>query len=477
MAKQRHIEHLVDRYLKGTCSRTELKELLSLLNEAEHDESVRQQLDAFWGVLSRRDLENRLGDDEVDTWFDEIFSEARHREDRRDQDRFSLDLPADVSGGLPGDAISGGADSEKAAGRMNEDAAEHVNEKAAGRASGSHHTVQHRQELRRQATGSDRRAGDRGVSGPAAGRVGEKRGLGRNEPAGDELTTRRSTPTGKQGMAKRRAGSPFWKVAAILLVTLGLSWAGQNWFQQQTTVETEVVYQKKVVEAGEKMRFMLPDGTQVHLNAASELRYPETFGESDRRVYLSGEAFFVVARDEERPFVVESDRVTTEVLGTSFSFRAYPDDEQAIVAVTQGRVAVSENAESLENAESPEERREQSDGEQRNGQLVLTAGQWAGYEVETRQFSSGEGNLSEFTDWNDGVLRYHDRRLEEVVRQLERWYGVTIEFTDEKLGECIIQGEHRNEILDNVLNAITYAFDMDYQIDGRHVVIRGDGCQ
>ena len=165
--------------------------------------------------------------------------------------------------------------------------------------------------------------------------------------------------------------------------------------------------------------------------------------------------------------MVDGGELSTQVLGTSFSFRAYPEESEAIVAVTDGRVAVMG---SREDVADPSEISGQD-------QLVLVAGQWAGYETTTRRFNRGEGDLSEFIDWNDGVLRYDNQRLDEVARQLERWYGVKIIFTDEELGDCVIQGEHRNEILDNVLNSITYAFDMEYRIDGRSVVISGDGCR
>jgi transmembrane sensor len=109
-------------------------------------------------------------------------------------------------------------------------------------------------------------------------------------------------------------------------------------------------------------------------------------------------------------------------------------------------------------------------------QVILEAGEWATYSAETRNYSTGSGDLTGFTAWNENVLLYHDKRLGEVAKQLERWYGVSISFENEELQQCVVRGEHRNEPLVNVLDAISYAFDMDYEIVERSVVITGDGC-
>ena len=443
MQPHKHIRQLIDRFLEGTCTRAELKELFSLLQEEDHDDAVLHELDALWRKITGHDggdtvdIEDRtdlLDAADTDVWFDEIFTEASTREGERRRGKDEKDFDSDLGevGGAD-DVMSrkGGAD-----------------------------------DVMSRKGGTDDVMSRKGDADDVMSRKGGADDEKSMKSSADDVMSRKS---GLNMLPRnKRKSSPFWKVAAILLFTLALSWTARDFYHvEPSSVAAEVIYTTKAADAGEKMRFMLPDGTQVHLNAESELRYPESFGDSTRLVHLSGEAFFVVARDEERPFVVDGGELSTQVLGTSFSFRAYPEDGEAIVAVTDGRVAVRGPREVV------------ADPSETSGpdQLVLAAGQWAGYEITTRRFSRGDGDLSEFIDWNDGVLRYDNQRLEEVARQLERWYGVKITFTDEELGDCIIQGEHQNEILDNVLNSITYAFDMEYRIDGRRVVISGDGCR
>ncbi|MGM0507313.1 MAG: FecR family protein, partial [Bacteroidota bacterium] len=242
-----------------------------------------------------------------------------------------------------------------------------------------------------------------------------------------------------------------------------LAWLTMHPLPSETTDESKVTMVEKRADRGEKVRFNLPDGTQVHLNSDSRLRFESSFGDSVREVHLEGEGYFVVARDEEKPFLVYANEVRTRVLGTSFNIRAYREQERASVAVTHGRVSVVEKHDNAE----PED----------VDPMILEAGQWADYSVSDDRMIRGEGDLSEWVAWNEGVLLYYDKKLADVAEELERWYGVTIQFEEPSLGDCVVRGEHRNEVLENVLNAIGYAFDIDYRIEGRHVTLTGEGCE
>ncbi|MEX1212165.1 MAG: FecR domain-containing protein [Balneolaceae bacterium] len=264
--------------------------------------------------------------------------------------------------------------------------------------------------------------------------------------------------------AHRRSGM-LLRVAAILVLALSLSlaWLTLNPLSKGPSGESTVTMVEKRADRGEKVRFSLPDGTQVHLNSDSRLRFESPFGDSLRDVHLEGEGYFVVARNEEKPFVVHANGVRTRVLGTSFNVRSYGDQARATVAVTHGRVSVQElREESADEVFEP---------------IILEAGQWANYDTSTDRISRGEGDLTEWVAWNEGVFLYSDKKLAEVANELERWYGVDIQFADPSLGECVIRGEHRNEVLENVLNAIGYAFDIDYRIEGRLVTLSGEGCE
>lgn len=248
----------------------------------------------------------------------------------------------------------------------------------------------------------------------------------------------------------------FWlKIAAILLVTATFSYL--FYIYQHNISQTPELIQK-IAADGEKVRFVLPDGTQVHLNSESKLTFPSTFSDSTRNVQLQGEGFFIVTHDAVRPFQVSTKDITTKVLGTSFSIRSYPEDNQAVVAVRSGKVSVTEAGAFEEQAD-----------------VILEPNEYANYSFANRQFTTGEG-ITAYTAWNSGILLYNDKELGEVAYQLERWYGVDIHFENETIKTCVVRGEHRDESLTNVLEAITYAFDMEYKIEGRTVLLTGQGC-
>ena len=288
-----------------------------------------------------------------------------------------------------------------------------------------------------------------------------------NEIYSDALAREESgfahTKTDKTNLRKQMPRKSFrtnWLMVAATLVISALLSVFFVMNSQESAHDEESVYLVKAPEAGEKIRFTLSDGTQVHLNSESKLTYPKNFDNSGREVELEGEAYFVVARDENRPFTVQTHDVTTRVLGTSFNIRSYPDENEVIVAVSSGKVALTDQ---YNGAKAPD--------------VVLEANQWANYSHETREFKSESGNISAFTAWNEGVLYYHDETLEQVAAQLERWYGVSITFENDVLKSCVIRGEHRDESLVNVLNAITYAFSMDYEIEDRQVILAGNSCR
>lgn len=272
----------------------------------------------------------------------------------------------------------------------------------------------------------------------------------------------------KPGLLSHNHNSSQWiKVAAILLFSVLFSLI--NYTVSHDKPNNSVVYKEKVAKPGEKVRFILSDGTQVHLNSGSRLEYPETFGGTTREVRLQGEAYFDVAHDEVHPFIVHTEEIRTKVLGTSFDVRSYPGEDEAFVAVAEGKVAVLESVPDITSSEG---------NNYNNYRVVLEANQWTNFRSADPSFITQTGDISKMIAWNEDVLFYENEELEEVAYQLERWYGVNIHFADDEIKDCVIQGEHRRETLDNVLETITYAFvDMEYQINGRQVTLTGTGCK
>ena len=212
---------------------------------------------------------------------------------------------------------------------------------------------------------------------------------------------------------------------------------------------------------GQRATLRLADDTRVQLNVDSRLTVPATFGKGRRTVELEGEAFFEVATDSARPFIVRTGEATTRVLGTAFDVNAYPDEGETRVVVTEGRVA-------LRAGDSSAVRKEAARGEAaRNDEsdVVLTKRQMGrvlrGGEQVVREERAPDRHLA----WMDGRLVFEEAPFETVVRRLERWYDLEISL---ETGTSPPPG-HLNarfaedQPLGEVLNVVATAFRIEYE--------------
>lgn len=156
---------------------------------------------------------------------------------------------------------------------------------------------------------------------------------------------------------------------------------------------------------GGMMRVTLADGTQVWLNAASSLRYPTTFTEEQRQVELTGEAYFEVAKDAHQPFYVKvGDKMKVEVLGTHFNINAYTDEAGIHTTLLEGSIRIVSGTE----------------------QRILQPGQQA--QTGTSIFIKENTDLNQVMAWKNGIFDFTGRSLPAVLRELSRWYDITVEY-------------------------------------------------
>lgn len=202
---------------------------------------------------------------------------------------------------------------------------------------------------------------------------------------------------------------------------------------------------------GGTYQIMLPDGTNVWLNAASALKYPNHFGDEARIVEIVGEAYFSVAHDNRRPFKVISSGQTIEVLGTKFNISAYPDEPETKTTLVEGKIRLS-----LASRETTE----------------LDPGQQATFSDSTSLVVT-EVDIFDHTAWREDKILLNDARLPEVMRQIERWYDVTID-----LPEFTIKNDrrayvfiNRNENLSNVLKVIEETYQVKLKLAERRVLV------
>jgi len=258
-----------------------------------------------------------------------------------------------------------------------------------------------------------------------------------------------------------RRSSGIWVRAAAFVSILLIAFLGYTYVDEWFGADQSTPWVTLDTPFGQKSIVTLPDGTRIFLNGGTVVSYPEVFHPDKREVKLSGEAFFEVAADPHHPFVVQTGHVTTEVLGTSFNIQAFPGRDISVTVAT-GKVQV-------------ETGKETEPGSQR---VVLKPNEQAVYQSGKTGFTVSEVDLGKYLAWKDNTLLFEDASLEEVARLLERWYNVTIEFDNDVIRNCRINGRYKDQSLERVLQSIAYMYDIEYRFTFPNKVrLNGPGCR
>lgn len=175
------------------------------------------------------------------------------------------------------------------------------------------------------------------------------------------------------------------------------------------------------VGRGREFKIMLEDSTVVWLNSESTLSYPEVFGTSERRVHVTGEAYFAVSHDPDRPFYVETDKQVVRVYGTTFNVRAYSDDPYIYTTLENGSISISQ-------AESP------------SGEVLMSPGHQALLNREDSKLNMRVVDPQVITGWRNGRFVFENQPLSVIMRDLARWYDFEYEFEEPGLEEIIFMG-------------------------------------
>ncbi len=202
------------------------------------------------------------------------------------------------------------------------------------------------------------------------------------------------------------------------------------------------------VPRGAEYRLELTDGTHIHINAQSRLSYPVIFNHRTREVNLQGEAYFEVAKDPQKPFIVHTVLGDIEVLGTKFNVSTYSND-QVVVSLEEGSVRVSYSG--MEQILSP-------------GEQAI---------INHQSIDVKEVNLKNYTSWSTGVYEYTNTSLETIVNQLSRWYDVDIVFTDPQLGKRRFAGViFRDQPLQHAVDILSKVSGVKFISRGKSIEIK-----
>ena len=218
------------------------------------------------------------------------------------------------------------------------------------------------------------------------------------------------------------------KEASVRIVNSG---SVLSYEKNQDTVLKGRVMNKVETPRGGEYGITLADGTRVYLGALSKIEYPVAFDGAKRVVKASGEVYFDVARDTAHPFVVEMTNLDVEVLGTSFNVRDYADEDYVEATLVSGKIKVNAGKESC----------------------ILEPNYQAVLDKKNNTLETKEVDVSEFVDWKSGKLNVRNRRLEDILNRLSKWYDVYVFYVNEEAKDIrfyanIDRYSDMNELLD-----------------------------
>lgn len=234
-----------------------------------------------------------------------------------------------------------------------------------------------------------------------------------------------------------------------------------------------------VTNKGKKTKIVLPDGSQVWLNADSKLEYKSSFGKSDRDIALNGEAYFDVVKNEALPFIIQTKKIRIKVTGTAFNVKAYSEDLLSETSLIRGKVEVTINARPDEKyILKPNEKIVVRDDED----LALGSAKTSVSNTDKRQqhlplIQLGYLNhldndsLAIETSWMYNRLIFEDESFEDIARKMERWYGVSITIADSKVAAYRFTYQIKDETIAKALTNIQYAARFHFTINNDIITI------
>lgn len=209
-----------------------------------------------------------------------------------------------------------------------------------------------------------------------------------------------------------------------------------------------VLYNTMSTPTRGQYKLMLPDGTEVWLNAASSITYPVAFAGSERNVSITGEVYFEVKKNAAKPFKVKVKEQVIEVLGTHFNVNAYDNEDAIKTTLAEGAVKVGSG----------------------NNFMILQPGQQARNEKSGQLKLIAEPDMEETFAWKNGLFRFNGAGIETIMKQAARWYGVEVVYKD-KIDEAFVAEIPRNVNLSKLLELLELTKQVHFNVEGKTVIV------
>lgn len=238
-----------------------------------------------------------------------------------------------------------------------------------------------------------------------------------------------------------------WRWAAAIFLPICIAFFTYYLIDSSQTASAPFIVK---ANKGDKATIELPDGTNVVLNSASQLSYLNNFGEKVRKVQLDGEAYFKVAHDEKRTFIVQVGDLEVKVLGTSFNVSAYEDSKDVTVVLLEGKVGVYT----------------------KEASRVMNPGDKIEYNKTTHKLTATQVHPTDYIEWTKGNLYFEKESLENIMKTLSRIYDVEIRFDSGKLPKEYFTGTIPGGGIQNALNILMLTSPFYYEMDGSVIVLK-----
>jgi transmembrane sensor len=259
----------------------------------------------------------------------------------------------------------------------------------------------------------------------------------------------------------------FTRIAAAVVIAISLTGGLFLLFRQPSPRKTASKNITLTTQDGQVKNIVLADGTHILLNGGSSLRFPENFNGDTREVYLDGEAFFDVSKDNVRPFIIHSPLVSTTVLGTSFNMRSASREQVAAIAVATGKIKVAINDGILAGDAA----------KAAQAVTTVTPGQEAVYlSRDPAGIQKKQVNTAGIGAWKDHWFYYDQTPLKEILADLQRCYGLHFNVMDPAVLNCTYSATFKNISTNSILQTLTLMGHVNFKKKDALIEVTGTAC-
>ncbi len=238
------------------------------------------------------------------------------------------------------------------------------------------------------------------------------------------------------------------RIAAVFILALGVTFVLRN-------TGTSKMELASTLPGSKPVDIKLADGSTISLNAGSSVKYPKKFDKKERKILFEGEAYFKIAKDKKRPFIIKTKNSVTKVLGTEFNLTTTSADSIIRITVTEGLVSFKKENESKDNKE-----------------VFVKAGEVGELDTEKGIITSRVNNDLNYLAWKNGVLTFKDKPFGEALKSISEFYNTDIHIETGELSSVLFNGTFDSLSFREVLSSIELIMDVDIETEGEAYIIR-----